>query len=212
MNVFSETRTARKVATRARLLTVARAQLERVGYEATSIRSVASEAGVAAGTVLVHFRDKLDLLHAALFDELARTWARARLAARPRRAKARSLEHDLTALAKAFFDYYAARPALSRTLLRESLFAAPPWSARFAGQVAEVHAHVVALAAAAEARGEVARGLDAPLFGAAFFSFYYFALLAWLQGGHPDPLRLFRRLLGQHLRGLGRMTNTRRKR
>jgi AcrR family transcriptional regulator len=182
---------------------VARAQLERVGYEATSIRSVAGEAGVAAGTVLLHFRDKLDLLHAALFDELTRTWAQARLAAQPaQRTRARPLEEDLTALARAFFDYYAARPALSRALLRESLFAAPPWSARFAAQVAEVHGHVVALAAAAEARGELGPGLDGPLLGAAFFSFYYFALLAWLQGGHPDPARLFRRLLAQHLRGL----------
>jgi AcrR family transcriptional regulator len=199
VNAFSG-RAAQKQATRARLLEVARAQLERVGYEATSIRSVASEAGVAAGTVLLHFRDKLDLLHAALFDELARTWAQARRTAQ--RAKPRSLEQDLTALARAFFDYYAARPALSRALLRESLFAAPPWSARFAAQVGEVHAHVVALAAAAEARGELAPGVDTALLGAAFFSFYYFALLAWLQGGHPDPLRLFRRLLAQHLGGL----------
>jgi AcrR family transcriptional regulator len=199
VNVFIQPRgrAAQKQATRARLLEVARAQLERDGYEATSIRSVASEAGVAAGTVLLHFRDKLDLLHAALFDELARTWARAR-----RTAKGDSIEQDLTALARAFFDYYAARPALSRALLRESLFAAPPWSARFAAQVGEVHAHVVALAAAAEARGELAPGVDAALLGAAFFSFYYFALLAWLQGGHPDPLRLFRRLLAQHLGGL----------
>ena len=33
-------------------------------------------------------------------------------------------------------------------------------------------------------------------------TFYYFALLAWVQGGHPAPLRLFERMLGEHLRGL----------
>ena len=27
-------------------------------------------------------------------------------------------------------------------------------------------------------------------------------LLAWLQGGHPEPLRMFRRMLAQHLDGV----------
>jgi AcrR family transcriptional regulator len=201
VNAFSEpagtARAAQKAATRARVLEVARAQLERDGYEATGIRSVARAAGVAAGTVLLHFRDKQDLLHAALADELERTWARAR-----RTARGRSLEDDLHALARTFFDHYLRRPALSRALLEESLFAAPPWSARFAAQVAGVHAHVVTLVEAAKARGEIAADADAPLLGAAFFSFYYFALISWVQGGLPDPVRLFRRMLAQHLDGL----------
>jgi hypothetical protein len=91
---------------------------------------------------------------------------------------------------------------LSRALLRESLFASPPWSERFAEQIAEVHAHVAALATEAKRRGELAASADVALFGASFFSFYYFALLAWLQGGHPEPLRLFRGMLAQHLVGL----------
>jgi AcrR family transcriptional regulator len=190
-------RLEQKAATRARILEVARAELERVGFEATNIREVARAAGVAPGTVLLHFEDKRDLLHAALFDDLEATWARARAT-----AKHRSLEADLTVLARTFFDYYEARPALSRALLRESLFASPPWAQRFAAQIAEVHAHVAALVVAAKARGELAEGADPALTGAAFFSFYYFALLAWLQGGHGDPVGLFRRLLAQHLAGL----------
>lgn len=195
MNAFI--RTDQKAATRARILDVARAHLERDGFEATSIRGVAAEAGVAAGTVLLHFADKQDLLHAALFEDLEARWAVARKGARHR-----SLEADLVAVARAFFEHYAARPTLSRALLRESLFAAPPWSERFAGQVAEVHAHVAALAIRAQERGELRADVDVALLGAAFFSFYYFALIAWVQGGHPDPERLFRRMLAQHLDGL----------
>lgn len=108
----------------------------------------------------------------------------------------RSLEQELTHIAGTFFAYYAKRPVLSRALLRESLFAEPPWSGRFAAQVAEVHQHVAALHRSA--RQSSPEG--AALFGAAFFSFYYFALLAWLQGGHPDPLGLFKKLLSQHLK------------
>lgn len=195
MNAFI--RSDQKAATRARILDVARAHLERDGFEATSIRGVATEAGVAAGTVLLHFADKQDLLHAALFEDLESRWAVARKGARHR-----SLEADLVAVARAFFEHYAARPALSRALLRESLFAAPPWSERFAGQVAEVHAHVAALATRAQERRELRPDVDVALLGAAFFSFYYFALIAWVQGGHPDPERLFRRMLAQHLDGL----------
>lgn len=203
MNTFIErarppaTRKQAKEATRARVLEAARAQLDALGFEATSIRGVAKASGVATGTVLLHFADKRDLLHAALFEDLERTWAEAR-----RRSGGRTLRRDLVALAEAFFAYYAARPALSRALLRESLFAEPPWRERFAAQVAEVHRHVAALAQAAKERGEIGASVDEQVLGATFFALYYFALLAWLQGGHVAPARLFARMLDQHLAGL----------
>jgi AcrR family transcriptional regulator len=183
-----------KAATRARVLDAAKSQLESLGFEQTSIRGVAKAAGVATGTVLLHFPDKRDLLHAAVFDDLERTWAKAKRAPRKQ-----PLRRALACLVQAFFDYYARRPALSRTLLRESLFAEPPWSARFAAQVADVHRHVVELTNDAKSRGELDASVESEVLGAAFFSFYYFALLAWLQGGHPAPQRLFERMLDQHL-------------
>ncbi len=192
----AKSRAAQKAETRARILEIARTELQDKGFDATNLRDIADKAGVAAGTVLLHFSDKRELLHAALFDDLEATWTAAR-----KKARHRSLEADLTSLARAFFAYYAARPLLSRVLLRESLFAEPPSSERFAKQVAEVHAHVAKLAIGARERGELSETVDVALLGAAFFSFYYFALLAWLQGGHPDPERLFRRLLVQHLDG-----------
>ncbi len=184
-------RAVQKAATRARILEAAREALATAGYEEMNLRAVALTAGVSTGAVLSHFRDKQDLLHTALFEDLERTWAAARVTKRKR-----SLEQELAHIAGTFFDYYAKRPVLSRALLRESLFAEPPWSERFAAQVAEVHQHVAALhRAALHSKPEAAA-----LFGAAFFSFYYFALLAWLQGGHPDPLGLFKKLLSQHLK------------
>lgn len=196
-----------KVATKARVLDVARAQLTRDGYEATSIRSVAAEAGVAPGTVLLHFKDKQDLLHAALFDDLARTWEVAKGA-----AKRQSLSADLRDIAAAFFEYYSRHPSLSRTLLREALFAGPPWNERFAAQIADVHAHVTALAGEARARGEISDQIDPPLLGVTFLSFYYFVLLAWVQGAQPDPLGMFQRMLNQHLKGFQKPSSKGKKR
>ncbi|WP_437669029.1 TetR/AcrR family transcriptional regulator [Sorangium sp. So ce131] len=204
MNAFTEKpdraqgrRDAQKEATRARILETARDHFERHGFEAANVRAIAADAGVAAGTVLLHFQDKRDLLHAALFDDLAAAAAEAVADEQPG-----TLEQQLHRLAAAFFAYYARRPALSKTLLREALFADPPWQERFTGQVASVHARVAALFDAARARGEVAEGADAALFGVAFFSFYYFTLIAWVQGAHPAPLALLDRLVAQHLCGL----------
>lgn len=203
VNTFIEPRrrAEAKAATRERVLEVARAQLETLGFDRTSIRGVAQAAGVATGTVLLHFSDKRDLLHAAFFDDLERTWAKTKkkLAAKRPSAKSLPIERELSAIVKSFFDYYAARPALSRVLLRESLFAEPPWSQRFATQVADVHQHVVRIVMDAQTRHEVRADIDPNVFGAAFFSFYYFALLAWLQGGHDNPQRLFERMIQQHL-------------
>jgi len=203
VNVFGEKggaggRQARKEETRARILEAARGHFEAEGFEGASVRAIGREAGVAAGTVLLHFRDKRDLLHAALFDDLAAVIERA---VAPREGEALgSLQQELERLAGAFFGYYRARPTLSKTLLREALLAESPWRERFTEQVGRVHAHVARLAARAHEAGELSADVDGAVLGAAFFSFYYFALIAWVQGEMP-PEPLFERLLSQHLAG-----------
>lgn len=201
MNAFTEPknrRLAKKDETRSRILEVARTHFERDGFDGASVRAIAADAGVAAGTVLLHFQDKRDLLHAALFHDLEAMIDSA-LAAHPGKGK---LSTRLLALARPFFAYYAARPALSKTLLREALLAEPPWRDRFTAQVARVHAHIAARVEEAKATGEIAADTDARVLGAAFFSFYYFALIGWVQGALPDPFPLFEKLLSEHMRGL----------
>ncbi len=207
MNVFGKARPSRggkraaqKVETRARILEVARAHFERDGFEKANVRAIAADAGVAAGTVLLHFTDKRDLLHAALFDDLAALIAKTTSAADE--SKNRSLEPQLRELVRPFFAYYAARPTLSKELLREAMLAESPWRERFTAQVSRVHLHVAGLVEQAKARGEIAADTDAPILGASFFAFYYFALIGWVQGGLPAPAPLFDRMLAEHLRGV----------
>ena len=187
-------RHARKEATQARILDVARLHFERDGFDAASIRAIAAESGVATGTVLLHFTDKAGLLHAALHEDLEQAIARC-LSAKTRGP----LLIHLSAVAGHFYAYYAARPKLSRTLLRESLFAEEPWRARFNSQVVRVTTHVAMLVEQAKADGEVAPSTDARLLSVAFAAFYYFALLGWVQGGIDDPLAVFKKLMAQHL-------------
>src|SRR5262245_28365820 len=101
--VEARTRRAQKEETRNRILRIARVHFERDGFEASNVRAIAEDAKVAAGTVLLHFTDKRDLLHAALFDDLAKVIDRAM--ATPGRG---GLETQLSSLARKFFAYYEA--------------------------------------------------------------------------------------------------------
>lgn len=190
----SQSRSARKEATQARIREVACLHFERDGFDAANIRAIASESGVATGTVLLHFTDKAGLLHAALHEDLEKALARC-LAAKTQGP----LLTRLSAVARPFYAYYAARPKLSRTLLRESLFAEEPWRERFMKQLARVTTHVAMLVEEAKTDGELAPNTDVRLLSVAFASFYYFALLGWVQGGIDDPLALFKKLMAQHL-------------
>lgn len=185
-------RAEQKEQTRARLLAVAREVFEAQGFEATNLRQLAQQAGIAPGTIFVHFQDKHDLLHAALFEDLEATLATA-LAQEP----GPSLEDWLMRLTDKLFAYYETRPTLSRVLLRESLLAEPPWAERFTAQYAQVHAAIVA-----RAEQELPPGPALALFAAAYLAFYLFGLLAWAQKTHPNPRQLVQNLTAQHLKAL----------
>jgi AcrR family transcriptional regulator len=190
------TRAEQKAETRQRILEAAKAAFEARGFDGVNLREIAEEIGVVPGTILAHFADKRDLLHAALFDDLQATLDSA-LAAPP----GASLAAWLDGLTDALFAFYEARPALSRVLLRESLLADPPWRERFAAQVATAHAAVAGRARSARDAGELPAATDPALFAAAYLAHYYFGLLAWAQGTHPDPRGLIRRLNGAWLAG-----------
>jgi AcrR family transcriptional regulator len=189
-------RAQQKEETRIRVLNVARRHFEKHGFEGTNLRAIAAEAKVSAATVIVHFRDKKELLHAALFDDLEETIDRALL-----ELPEADLETQLHAITESFFGYYLQHPKLSRTLLKESLFAEPPWAERFSAQVTKVHTRIAGLYTAAAAKAGVDAAAEAPLFGVAYLSFYYFALIAWAQGANDAPVRMVDGLVAQHLRG-----------
>jgi AcrR family transcriptional regulator len=190
-------RATQKAATGKAVLEAAREEFERVGFEAANLRAIAARAGVSAGTVLHHYGDKRELLHAALFDDLEETLRHALEGLGPG-----PLETQLSKLTRTVFGYYQRRPKLSRTLLKESLFADEPWAGKFTAQVGRVHGAIARLAAEASARGELRPDVDGALFGAAYFSFFYFALISWVQGAHGAPVAMVERLIGQHLEGL----------
>ena len=190
-------RASQKEATGKAVLEAAREEFERVGFEAANLRAIAARAGVSAGTVLHHYGDKRELLHAALFDDLDETLRRALAGLGPG-----PLEKQLSELTRAVFGYYQRRPKLSRTLLKESLFADEPWARKFTAQAGMVHGALARLATEASTRGELRPDADGALFAAAYLSFFYFALISWVQGAPPSPVSMVEHLVHQHLEGL----------
>jgi AcrR family transcriptional regulator len=190
----AERRSAQKEATQARILEAARLHFERDGFDTASIRDIASTAGVAAGTVLLHFGGKASLLHAALHDDLETAIARS--LASPSEGP---LLNQLCAVVRPFYAYYEARPRLSTVLLRESLLAESPWKERFAEQAQRVVLHVSEIVEQARATGELAPQVQPLLLATAFASFYYFVLIGWVQQGVASPMPLFEALMAQQL-------------
>lgn len=196
--MFSEgPRAKQKRETREAILEAARAEFEAEGFDGANMRAIAKRAGVAAGTIIHHFGGKRELLHAAFFADLDDVLQRALSKTGPG-----SLEARLGRLSRAVFGYYLERPALSRTQLKESLFAAPPWADRFGAQVEQVHTTVADWVAEAMAAGELAPSGEPPLIAASYLSFFYFALLGWARGSVDAPEAMVASLMAHHLRAL----------
>lgn len=175
-----------KARTREALLAAARKVLREKGFAKTTTREVAREAGVAAGTVFVHFRDVHALVEALLDEHIAAALEGARRTL-PKRG---DLVTRLVHVSKKLFDSYAAEPDLSREYITASLFRSErggPADAR----LAEFQAWVSAEIAAAVTAGRC-RPIDLQVGFSAFFSLYFGALVAGLRGqlGRKEQLAL----------------------
>lgn len=174
----------RKQATREDILAAARRLFAAHGWDGTTTKMVAADAGVAVGTVFLHFPDKGALLGAALHDRIARVLEEAF-----RTLPAEGLVAQLTHLAGALYTMYAEDPALSRVLVKESLFLVDGEAAdAVRAQLERFSADVAGLIVAARGRGEA--DLDPTLGAAAFFSLYFAVLVAGLRDGLPVGAQL----------------------
>ena len=181
-------RSDRKLATRREILTAARALFSESGWEGTTTREVAGRAGVAIGTVFLHFPDKSALLEAALREQIAEVLGEAW-----RTLPDGGVLEELCHLAGALYGMYARDPALSRVLVKESLFLVD-------GQAAtESRAQLAAFVAGVAERLQRGGVADPQLGAITFFSLYFSVLVMGLREGLPVPaqVQILRSLLAQ---------------
>lgn len=166
-------RAQQKQRTRAALLAAAQAEFAARGFDAATIRDIAHRAGVATGTVFVHFPDKqallAEVLHEALQTALEDAW---------RTLPEAPLTDQLLHLADRLYRQYAAQPELARVLVKESLFMSGEPGRRLEGHRSEFLARVERLV-----RAGVKPGGPAPeALAGVFFALYLSILIAGLRG------------------------------
>jgi AcrR family transcriptional regulator len=179
-------RDEQKQRTRARILDAARKLFTDPGYEATTIRMIASEANVAPGSVFTTFESKEDVLLAIttekyeeLADHLSTCLAQADGPARNR-------------LKLAFAAAYAFEQG-RLALLMKQFGASWTWSrdmeARSQERLARPFGFVPALLREAEGAGEIRSGLDIGLFADVLLGLYVQNYRkAWYHGLEPSAV------------------------
>lgn len=176
---------------------------EAMEYDQVTTRLIARQAGVALGTLFLYADDKLDLLFLAVNDELEQTLQAAQSAVEP----AASLIDNLTAAFEPFYRYYARRPHLSKTVLRQMLFVEKGRQVRrFLGlreQLIGLCARVVDFAVKHQ---QIARPDDCAFVGWLLFGVYQVELRRWLwtdRSAEDSGIRRLRRALELVVNGLG---------
>lgn len=195
-------RKEQKEDTRKKLLEAAYALFTERGFEASSMRALAERAGVALGTIFVHFPDKHALVVAAFAEDVQRAAEAAWESLPPG-----PLLDQLCHLVRELYSFYAARPALSRVLVAQASFPGEAHREAIDSITFAFLARVAELYEAAVARGELKAEVDGQLAAFGFWADYFLGLLAGLRRERFDVeghTTLVRRLLEQRLHGLMR--------
>jgi len=155
----------------------------RRGYDATTLREIAAQAGVGLGTLFSYAPDKRDLLFLIINDDIE-AMNEAAFAAAP--AGAPLLER-LVAIFSGFFAFFGKQPNLSRIVLKElTFYSAGPQARRFQQGRALVLEQLAKVVRAAQQSGEISCAEDAGEIAGTIFSIYAGEIRQWLGAPKPD--------------------------
>lgn len=149
---------------------------EKNGYEKTTMRDLAKQAGVGIGTIFTHFPDKPSLLAVAFLDDLNGIIELA-LKSLPKHNIINQLEHIVSAI----YGFYAKRPNFSRTLIKELFFLQGPHGQDLEKQLLSFLIQIGQLFQNAKDNNEISRDIDIEQCVHAFGSFYFHSLHSGLR-------------------------------
>ena len=168
------TRAEEKARTRQAILAAARELLTSRGADELTSRAIAEAAGVAVGTVFLHFPTTTRLFEALLDVHLEAALARGFAT-----MKAKGLVPRLCHLARCLFESYDADQALSRLYLTRTLF--PDDARQGDPRLDELMSWVGGEVARSVERGHI-DSVEPALAGLLFFSLYFTLLVGGLRG------------------------------
>jgi AcrR family transcriptional regulator len=171
-------RAQQKLETRDRVRAAAWELFTGAGYEETTTKAVAERAGVAAGTVFLHARDKADLLCLVIHDRLVEV-VDAQFATLPRGAP---LLDQLMHVFGGIFGMYAQHPGVAAAFVKVLPGADGPNGKQVQAMTFGFLRRLADLVQEAAARGEASPAVDPLLAAQNIFALYFFALTGWLGG------------------------------
>ncbi len=169
-------RDAQKEETRRLILESAHTLFQQQGYDATTMRQLASHCGVGLGTLFKHFIDKPAILVATFEDDVGIVLSSA-FSSLPKKNLHKQLQHVLHEI----YSYYAKNQAFSQVLVKESLFLSGTAGQSIHAQTMAFLEKINALFAAAAQRGEIAAVDDHMEVVLTFWSFYFLGLTVGLR-------------------------------
>lgn len=191
-----------KLDKRARIQAAATRLFSERGFDATTTKAIADEAGVAAGTVFLYAEDKADLLLLAMCGELARV-VEERFASLPPPPLVDQLVHVFGG----FLSFYEAHPKLAIAFVQTVITSHGRNAEEMDRLTIGTLQRFAALIEAAQARGELQRDVPPLLLAQNCFAIYFSALSAWLRrfaATMDEALGMLRLALSLQLRGLQR--------
>jgi AcrR family transcriptional regulator len=203
-------RESKKADKRKRIREAARALFSKHGYDDTTVRMIARQAGVAHGTLSLYARDKRDLVLLIFNHEIAPTLDRALNAA----AKKSKLLDKVMAYFSVLYEDAYSKLTLSRIHLQLNHYAAGMHSVEYYANRKRVSDFLEDAVRHAQKSGEIAHSEDPALLGKLFFFVESAALRWWIASDSPDldaGITELRRLVGVLTSGLAvRATRPRR--
>jgi len=154
-----------------------------MGFDDTTTREIAQQAGVGMGTVFVYAETKRDLLFLIVNDGLEACITESRAAIRPDY----SLLRNLLIILRRHYQYFAENPVLSRAALREMYFYQSGKQAERFNRTRHALRHLlIDLISEALEKGIIASTEGAELIAQAVFAIYQVDLRIWLSEDQLD--------------------------
>ncbi len=191
-----------------RIMLAARQLFAEQGYDATTLRQIASSAGLGLGTLFNYISDKRDLIYLIFNEEMDSVTEKALAAPRTWQ----SFDAKILSVTEPHYRLFAGEPVLARILLSEILLQSPGMHLeRYQGIRGRLLCGLEEMVRAAQRSGEVGSAEGAEVIAQHIFFSFSGALRWWLASAeHPDwrtGQRDFERILRLQMEGLkGRRT------
>jgi AcrR family transcriptional regulator len=172
------------------------------GYDSSTLRQIAVEAGLGLGTLFNYISDKRDLIYLIFNEEVDSLTDRALAAPRPWQ----TVSAKILSITEPHYRLFGSEPILSRILLSEVLLHTPGLQLeRHIGIRTRLIEGLAGVVAEAQQTGEIVSTESPEIIARSIFFLYSAALRWWLASPQPDwrsGHRDFERVLLVHFEGL----------